>query len=219
MKTRSKTGRRQFQLRLIYGVSYYIECIARLEKLIAAKPRKLQIDLIGAGEIPTDMALLIRSILRGRSPGTHLVTNARSSLQGGSLLVWLLGDTRRIRDDAMVYIKPNPLSEDDIKECSECGDHREPKFRDSFSEIDPDDIEYLRLLELINEFLPVRELAGRRIGAATLRQYGLIESEKRDQFLACAFANDTRLERSPNATPARRTSRKAKARVPGQSGK
>ena len=65
--------------------------------------------------------------------------------------------------------------------------HNEPKYRDSFSEIDLDEADYARVLEVINEFLPVKELAGRLIGVPVLRQFGLVENEQVDQFLAAAF--------------------------------
>jgi len=98
MKKRSRQGRRQFQLHLLaYGNYYYIERIARLEAALKKIPRSLQINMVGVGEIPADTALLIRSVLIKRSPKTRIITNARNSLQGGSVLVWLLGDQRIIR--------------------------------------------------------------------------------------------------------------------------
>ena len=82
MKTRSRLCR--FQLKLLsYGNSYYIDRIAQLESALRRKPRALQLEMIGDGEIPADTALLIRSILMGRSPKTRLITSARSSLQNG----------------------------------------------------------------------------------------------------------------------------------------
>ena len=112
MTTKSKSGLRGFQMKVLYhGNHYYIDRIADLEKALAKKPRRFQIDLIGAGEIPADWALLIRSILIQRGPRTQLITNARSSLQGGTVLVWLLGDKRLIRDDARVFFKRNPLAD------------------------------------------------------------------------------------------------------------
>jgi len=92
MKKKSKTGLRGFQLKILgYGSnSYYIDRVADLEKALAKRPRQFQIDLVGDGEIPADWALLIRSILIQRASQTQLITNARSSLQGGSALVWLL---------------------------------------------------------------------------------------------------------------------------------
>lgn len=188
MKTQSKQSRRPFKLMLLgYGNHYYIERIARLEAALARKPRVLQIELIGVGEIPADSALLLRSILMNRSPKTRLITNARSSLQNGAVLVWLLGDTRLIRDDARVFFRRATLSEkdDDAKQGNEWND--EPEFCDSFSEIDPEEGDYARVLQCINEFLPVRELAGRLIEVPVLRQFGLVENEKVDHFLAAVF--------------------------------
>lgn len=188
MKTRSKTRRHRFQLKLLaYGNSYYIERIAELETLLAKKPRVLQIDLVGLGEIPADMALLIRSILLARSSKTQLVTNARSSLQGGSVLVWLLGDHRLIRGDARLFFRRAEASEDEETCDNEIWPVTKPKYADSFSEADPEEADYVKVLEVINEFLPVKELIGRPIEVPLLRQFGLVENEKLDHFLATAF--------------------------------
>lgn len=185
MKTRTRTGLRRFQLRLMYGNSYYIERIKRLETILKQKPRTIQIELIGTGEMPADAALLMRSVLSERSPRTQLVTSARSSLQGGSVLIWLLGDRRLIRDDARVYFRRVELPED--IDADKIENWKDVRYRDSFSEFDPEDGDYARVLQFINEYLPVKELAGRLIGVRVLRQFGLIESEKVDQFLATAF--------------------------------
>jgi hypothetical protein len=187
MKTRSRNTRQPFELKLVaYGNCYYIARVARLERALARRPRTFQIDLIGAGEIPADAALLIRSVLLARSPRTHLITRARSSLQNGSVLVWLLGDTRLIRDDARLFFRRATLSDDDdAKQEDDWKD--EPEFCDSFSEIDPEEGDHARVLECINEFLPVKELAGRLIEMPVLRQFGLVENEKVDNFLATAF--------------------------------
>ena len=188
MKTRSKQGPRPFQLKILgYGNFYYIERIARLEAALARKPRSLQIDLIGVGETPADSALIIRSVIMSRSPRTRIITNARSSLQNGSVLVWLLGDTRLIRDDARLFFRRATLSEDDTLKENDVWKQEEPAFCDSTSEIDPEEGDHARVLQCINEFLPVKELAGRLIEMPVLRQFGLVENEKVDHFLATAF--------------------------------
>jgi hypothetical protein len=193
MKTRSRQGRRRFQLKIMsYGNSYYIERIAQLERVLHRKPRVIQIDMIGVGEIPADSALLIRSVLMARSPQTRIITNARSSLQGGSVLVWLMGDQRIIRADARLYFRRVDWSEGDEAGSNEIGKESEHKYRDSFSEIDPEEADYVRVLQRINEFLPVKELAGRPVGIPVLRQFGLVESEAWDQFLAVAFGKSER---------------------------
>lgn len=142
MKTKSRQGLRRFQLKITYGSC--IERIAELEKALAKKPSRLQIDLVGTGEMPADSALLIREALMARSPRTRIVTNARSSLQGGAVMVWLLGDSRTIRDNARIYFRRANLPED--AELEPNGDWKcnEPKYRDSYSysEIDLDETDY-----------------------------------------------------------------------------
>jgi hypothetical protein len=190
MKKRTRPNLRRFQLRITYGTSYYIERVAELEKILRRKPRTVHIDMVGAGEIPADLALLLRSVLMARSPKTRIVMNARSSLQGGTVMVWLLGDTRTIRDDARIYFRRANLPEDAEVEPNGDWKYHEPKYRDSFSEIDPEEGDYARVLQVINEFLPVRELAGRLIGVSVLRQFGLVENEQVDGFLATAFGKN-----------------------------
>jgi hypothetical protein len=189
MKKKSKTGLRGFQLRVLgYGSNpYYIDRMADLEKALAKRPRQIQIDLIGDGEIPADWALLIRSVLIQRAPQTRLITNARSSLQGGSVLVWLLGDRRMIRDDARMFFRRVTLPEDSEVEEEYAWKGGEPEYTDSFSETDPEDADYAKVLQLINEFLPVKELAGKVINLSVMRQFGLVENEKLNCFLTTVF--------------------------------
>ena len=189
MKKRSNQGRLRFQLMLLgYGNCYYIDRVAKLETAILKKPRSIQINLIGEGEIPADTALLFRSVLLRRSPKTLIITNARSSLQGGSALVWLLGDRRLIRDDARIFFRRVELSDGQEAKPDESAKEAESNYSDSCTELDPEDGDYVRMLRAINEFLPVKELAGRMIGVPVLRQFGLVENEKVDQFLSTAFA-------------------------------
>jgi hypothetical protein len=47
------------------------------------------------------------------------------------------------------------------------------------------------VLQVINEFLPVKEMAGRIIGVSVLKQFGLVENEQVDGFLATAFGKST----------------------------
>src|SRR3974390_2931222 len=192
MKTRTRQGRRRFQLKIIsYGNSHYIGRITELERVLSRKPQVIQIDMIGVGEIPADSALLIRSVLMSRSPRTRVITNARSSLQGGSVLVWLMGDKRIIRDDARLYFRRVEWSEDDVQ-MTELRKEKEQVYRDSYSEVDPEEADYVRMLQRINEFLPVKELAGRPFGTPVLKQFGLVDSEAWDKFLAIAFGKSDR---------------------------
>ena len=220
MKKSSKPEAGPFQLKILgYGNGYYIDRIGQLEARLARHPRRLQIDLIGDGEIPADLALLIRSILLQRSARTRIITNARSSLQGGSVLVWLTGDCRLIRPDARLFLRRAELPEDDDAE-PDSTQPGESKYSDSYSEIDPEEADYARMLQVINEFLPVKELAGRIIDVPMLRQFGLIENEKLDHFLTTAFGHSPEpAESPPKRSKEKPAPVKAKTPEPGQAGK
>jgi len=202
MKKKSKKGLRGFQLKVLgYGNSYYIDRVADLEKALAKWPRRFQINLVGNGEIPADWALFIRSILIQRAPQTQLITNARSSLQGGSVLVWLLGDHRMIRADARMFFRRVEMPDADEANEEYAWKVGEPEYVDSFSETDPEDADYVKVLQLINEFLPVKELAGQVINLSVLRLFGLVENEKLDRFLATALGKTQELNGNSTSEP------------------
>src|SRR5258706_9437803 len=149
MKKRSRQGLRRFRVE-VWSYGNYVERIAEFERALAKNPRVLQIEIVGTGEIPADVALRFRSALMERSPKTRIVTHARSSLQGGSVLLWLLGDSRTIRNDARLYFRRTTLSEDDEVEENGALKDDEP-YRDSCSWFDPEEGDYARVMELINE--------------------------------------------------------------------
>src|SRR6266576_3834385 len=132
MTKKSRQGLRRFRVE-VRSWGNYVEQIAELKRVLAKKPRTLQIEIIGIGEMPADSALRFRTALMERSPKTRVVTNAHSTLQGSSLLLWLLGDSRTIRDDARLYFRRTTLSEDDVVQVN--GGCEEPAYRDSYSTI------------------------------------------------------------------------------------
>jgi hypothetical protein len=188
MTTNYGQERRRFPLHLLYnGNSYYLERVAQLEDALADVPKQLHLELMGDGEIDVEWALVIRDVLNQRSAETKLVTHARSSLKNGSALVWLLGDHRLIRDDAKVFFRrANHPEADDIGP-EKVWSENDLQYVDSYSEADPEEACHAQVLHYINEFLPVRELAGRIIEVRTLRQFGLVGNEKLDHFLAATL--------------------------------
>jgi hypothetical protein len=163
--------------------------------------------MIGTDEVPADMALLFRSILLSRSPQTHLVTNARSSLKDASVLVWLMGDTRTIREDAKLYFRKTVMPATE-------GDHwKSDELETEPAEVDLEELHYAQVLQYIDHFLPVKELAGRPMGRDVLRQFGLVDNEKVDHFLASAFAKSAVNSESDRAGP-HSEHPKSKAEVP-----
>jgi hypothetical protein len=195
MKTkRTKVTKRHSKLMLkLRSWGNYIDEAYELESLLAKKPTCLQIEFVGSGEIPADSALLMRSMILKRSTQTRIITNARSSLQGATSLVWLLGDTRLIREDARLHFRPaGPF----------VASERSTGWRDrNFShEEDMEEEDYIRVLHAINEFLPVRELAGRPVEVSVLKEFGLVDNEKVDDQLATAFGRSKeRGEKQPTS--------------------
>jgi len=213
MKKRSRQGLRRFQVE-VRSWGNYVEQIAELKRVLAKKPRTLQIEIVGIGEIPADSALRFRSVLMERSLQTRIVTNAHSTLQGGSVLLWLLGDTRTIRDDARLYFRDTTWSKDDEVQVNGVCKDQEPAYRDSYSTVDPDEGDYAKVLENINEYLPVKEMVGRLIGVPVLRQFGLVENEKVDFFLATVFSKCLETAKSQsNEKDQRRAQRPDEVRV------
>ena len=213
MTKKSRQGLRRFRVE-VRSWGNYVEQIAELKRVLAKKPRTLQIEIVGTGEIPADSALRFRTALMERSPKTRIVTNAHSTLQGGSVLLWLLGDTRTIRGDARLYFRDTTWSKDDEVQVNGAWKDQEPVYRDSYSTVDPDEGDYAKVLETINEYLPVKEMAGRLIGVPVLRQFGLIENEKMNSFLATVFSKcDERAESPSNAKDQQSVQRRNKARV------
>ena len=188
----------RFPVNLLYnGNNYYLEQVAKLEDALADVPRQLQLELMGDGEIDADWALVIRDILTQRSPETKLITHGRSTLKNGSALVWLLGDRRLIRRDAKVFFRRAHLIEDADIGAKKTWNDWDREYLDAWSEADPEEASQAQVLHYINEFLPVRELAGRMIEVAMLRQFGLVENEQFDAFLASAFVSPTETGPAP----------------------
>ena len=193
---RTKTTRRQSRLLLkLRSWGGYIDEAYQLEKLLARKPSHLKIEFVGSGEIPPDSALLMRSIILKRSPRTRIVTNARSSLQGATALIWLLGDKRTIREDARLHFRPaGPFVASEVSTGW--------KDRSFFHDEDMEEEDYIRVLHAINEFLPVKELAGRPVEVTVLKEFGLIDNAKVDGLLATAFRRGKeRRERQGTSKP------------------
>jgi hypothetical protein len=212
MIKKSRQGLRRLRVE-VRSWGNYVEQIAELKRVLAKKPRTLQIEIVGTGEISADSALRFRAALMERSSGTRILTNAQSTVQGGTALLWLLGDMRTIRGDAQLYFRRTTLSDDDEVRLNGEGEMAEPAYRDSYSMLDPDEGDYARVLQIINEYLPVKEMAGRLIGVPVLRQFGLIENAKMDSFLATVFSKAGTTEAPSTATNQRRVQRRDRARV------
>ena len=87
-----------------------------------------------------------------------------------------------------MFFKRNPLADEDPVEVYAGLGEAEQKYKDSYSSVDPEDADYSRVLQVIDEFLPVKEFAGRVVNVGVLRDFGLVENEHVDNFLTAAFS-------------------------------
>lgn len=201
---RTKTVKRPSKLLIkLRSWGSFINEAYQLETMLAKKPKQLQIEFVGPGEIPADSALLMRSMILKRSPQTRLVTNARSSLQGATVLIWLLGEKRHIRDDARLQFRAAGLFVADDAPVT----WKDRSFFNDDDDMDEDD--YIRVLQAINEFLPVKELAGPPIDVSVLKQFGLIDSDKVDALLATAFGRAKECRKNRRARVKRQEAKEA----------
>jgi hypothetical protein len=130
-------------------------------------------------------------ILTTKSNGVQIITDAWSSVLGPSILVWLAGDVRRIRPTTNFYFRSlqettsrrrsrRPLLEDDF----------ESMTSDSEPEVSPGLNDYKTFLELIDQYLPVDQIAGKFISPAMLSEFGLLEDSPLDNLLNKVLTKD-----------------------------
>jgi len=115
------------------------------------------------------------------------------------VLVWLLGDTRLIREDAKLLLRrPNACEADEDNEGWKDAESKAP-------DQDLEEVDYAQVLRHINEFLPVRELIGHAIDVQTLKQFGLVDSHKVGCLPASALGKSESATGPPNS-PRKNTS-------------
>jgi hypothetical protein len=122
--------------------------------------------------------------------------------------MWLLGDTRLVREDTMLFFRKLHQTKTE--------DGEEWKRQDSDRpEMELEEVDYAQVLQQINHFLPVNELAGHAVDKETLKQFGLIDNEKADEFLATIFAREAgkpvSVMNAPKHEPRTRVSKNRKA--------
>ncbi|MEI7729363.1 MAG: hypothetical protein WCO56_07310 [Verrucomicrobiota bacterium] len=168
------------------------ELIARFQ----TKPKLLILKFLGINEMNLDSALVLHETLKHRPPDMKLVTDACSPIIGPGVLIWLLGDVRRIRPTAWIFFR-GPRSHRERghrppwREAGEWWQQQEDTTTPDLREID-----YHTLLRLINDYLPVKLLAGKPLTPHILGEYCLLGDEPTgkltgDQVTGVAAAKKT----------------------------
>lgn len=165
--------------------------INELERSFARKPRVVTVDLLGPGALLPDTALVLHEVILARPPETRLLTRARSGLINASVLPWLLGDRRELRSTGWIYLripkalqkKLNPAWATDKEDPPWCDDGPFSFFlEDSHYMAD-----WEQVLRLIEPYLPLDDIAGKRLTASDLRDLGILDGNPIDRLLEASM--------------------------------
>lgn len=158
--------------------------LQKVREAFQGNPREVTFELLGPGQLLHDTALMLFDELKHRPNGIHLRMHSRTSLFDGAILVWLCGDTRTIRRDAWIQLSHIP----ETPGMGGALDGRED-YTSTITVTDeaPSETDLRTIMDHLEEWLPVAELAGHRLFAQDLRDLGLLDGELEIQTLAGLF--------------------------------
>jgi len=164
-----------------------LEAVAKLEAALAAAPDLLNLEIIGAETLVPDLALVCHEVLTARQPGTRIVTKARSSLVDSAVLPWLLGDEREIRRTGWISVRLPRSFRRAGKDRSAVYEDTPPWLHEEFEWLLPSrhyTADYEWVLKIVDDYLPVDEIGGKRLTEHDLNAYGLLRGNPIDRMLA-----------------------------------
>jgi hypothetical protein len=152
-----------------------IRFITQLEDCLAEKPKQVTLQFYGMEEMRPDPALLIYDTLLKKCPETTIITEARSPIVDSGVLVWLAGDSRRIRSTAWLWVSSQRVRQ--ARGRSRNPWDRSEAWMDEGEESGlcrPSQINYQNVLRLIDRQLPVKFLADKPLTPHILGEYCLL---------------------------------------------
>lgn len=149
-------------------------------------PREVVFELLGPGQLLHDTALMLFDELINRPSGIHLRMHSRTSLFDGAILLWLCGDTRTIRRDAWIQLSHIPETP-----CMgvELDGRRDYSSTITVADESPSETDLRSIMDHLEEWLPVAEIAGHRLFVQDLRDLGLLDEDIETQNLSGLFIN------------------------------
>lgn len=150
--------------------------LSLLESALEKEPKLLKLQLIGPSVMASDKALLLYDALMHRSPTTRLITHARSCLLDATVLLWLAGDERRIRETTWIQM-------DSLERLLDTEPWKNPEAarRRSINKFITEPAwvtDYRTAARILNEYLPLEEVADRPLYKMELEEMGLLLSNE-----------------------------------------
>ena len=171
--------------------------LTAIQNAISECHDSLKLELLGPGLMLPDTALMIYHAFRKRPTWMSIHAHSHTCMMDGAILPWLLADTRSIRPDAWIQVSEAATFLHDFA-CGR-GDYSTAVLAAEETAADTDTRTIHRLLD---EFLPVAEIAGLRLFEPDLRELGLIRGEDEPDTLAELFAaKPAALKKTKRKTP------------------
>ena len=167
------------------------ELIRKVEEAVNAKPIRLTLQIQQRAHLDQDVVLNLIWLLENRDQKTHLHVDLRSSIFNGVLQLVLMAQTRTIRPHCWALIdSPKRLQkestssgvdEDDDEDFGSIFRHRSSSGNASFVH------DYLKIAEMMGEYVVVEEIADRRWDLANLKEYLLLPTEEEERSFRRLF--------------------------------
>lgn len=159
-----------------------VELYTKVKNAVKKSPKVIAIEIIGIGHISQDIVLAIWELVQeAKKSGVRFTSAAKSSLYDGSVLLLLLGDAISVRStaffqiDSLERLKNNDWSDDESRKSMPIN---EPAWVTNYREV----------FKIMNQFLPVEELADKRVPMIKLQEYGLLNDEKQEKSFQDLFS-------------------------------
>jgi hypothetical protein len=157
--------------------------------LLETRPKRVTFRFIGAHEMAPDPALLVYDILTTRGNGSQIVTEAWSPVLGSSVLVWLAGHVRRIRSTTHFHFRSlQEITRRRRQHRPPWENHFEALAGDAEPEANPWTTDYKKVLELMDQYLPVDQCIDKFMTPAMLNELGLLENSPLDNLMGRCLA-------------------------------
>jgi hypothetical protein len=127
----------------------------------------------------SNSALLAYELLRQKSPGTTIITNAMSPILGPGVIVWLAGDQRFIRSTGWLYFRKSRKPRRTSRPPWFDDEGESWKVRETDDSPDFGAVFHDQVVQIIDRYLPINEFANKLIVPSVLAEWGLVD---RDQW-------------------------------------
>lgn len=166
--------------------------LSGLREGLALNGGAVHLELVGPALMCHDTALMLYHELRSRPRVGHLHIHSHTCLFDGAVLLWLAGDSRTLRPDGWIQLSEIPCTPPTGRASRPGGvDYCEAI---AASEERPADTDLRRIMDHLDEWLPVHEIAGLRLFPNELRDLGLLASEAEEKMLAGYFQTSLAVE-------------------------